>query len=69
MRTDERKTLFDESSGVTRAIYLPSGHLLYGQPGNLLVSAFDVDALELVGTPASVLEVPLITLVAEASPT
>ena len=56
LRTGERKTLFDESSGVTQALYLLSGHLLYDQPGSLLASAFDVDALETIGTPASVLD-------------
>ena len=56
LRTGERTTLFDETSKVTQALYLQSGHLVYDQPGNLLVSAFDVDALEAIGPPASALD-------------
>ena len=56
LTTGERKTVFDETSKVTRALYLHSGHLVYDQPGNLLVSAFDVDALEAIGPPASALD-------------
>jgi len=54
LKSGKRKTVFDENMGTTQALYIPSGHILYDQSGSVLASAFDLDTLEPVGTPASV---------------
>jgi Tol biopolymer transport system component len=48
-----RKTLV---KGALFARYLPSGHLVYVSRGTLFAAAFDLDRLELLGTPTPVLE-------------
>jgi protein kinase-like protein/WD40 repeat protein len=42
--------------GGSHAHYLPTGHLVYGVAGTLRAVAFDLGRLEVVGTPAPVLE-------------
>jgi serine/threonine-protein kinase len=42
--------------GGNDAHYVPSGHIVYGSSGNLLAVPFDLDALEVVGSPVPVLE-------------
>ena len=46
----------DLVGGGTFGRYLPSGHLVYVQGGTLLAVPFDVDRLEVHGTPAPVLD-------------
>ena len=36
--------------------YVPSGHILYGRGGALLAVPFDMDSLELVGSPVTVID-------------
>jgi Tol biopolymer transport system component len=43
-------------SGGSHAHYLPTGHLVYGTGGTLRAVAFDVDRLEVIGSPVPVLE-------------
>ena len=42
--------------GGSHAHYVPTGHLVYGVAGTLRAVAFDLGRLEVVGTPAPVLE-------------
>jgi hypothetical protein len=42
--------------GGSHAHYVPTGHLVYGVAGTLRATAFDLGRLEVVGTPAPVLE-------------
>ena len=42
--------------GGSHAHYVPTGHLVYGVEGTLRAVAFDLERLEVVGTPATVLE-------------
>ena len=42
--------------GGSHAHYVPTGHLVYGVEGTLRAVAFDLERLEVVGTPAPVLE-------------
>jgi hypothetical protein len=42
--------------GGSHAHYVPTGHLVYGVTGTLRAVAFDLGRLEVVGTPAPVLE-------------
>jgi Tol biopolymer transport system component len=42
--------------GGSHAHYVPTGHLVYGVAGTLRAVAFDLERLEVVGTPAPVLE-------------
>ena len=53
LRTGTSKVLI---RGGSHAHYVPSGHLVYGVAGTLRAVAFDLGRLEVVGTPASVLE-------------
>ncbi len=51
--SDERTVLFE---GGIDARYAPTGHLVYGRGGELVAVPFDVDDLELRGTPMSVMK-------------
>jgi Tol biopolymer transport system component len=42
--------------GGGHAVYVPTGHLVYGVSGALFAVAFDLGELEVIGTPAPVLE-------------
>src|SRR5262249_36990502 len=53
LRDSRRKTLVH---GGTWGRYLPSGHLVYINKGTLFAVPFDLDRLEVRGTPAPVLE-------------
>jgi eukaryotic-like serine/threonine-protein kinase len=61
LRTGEQRVLIE---GGSDARYSPSGHLIYARAGTLFAVPFDVDRLEVKGTPVSVLEgvswIPLI---------
>ena len=63
LRTRTSKVLF---RGGTHARYVPSGHLVYGVTGALRAVAFDLGRLEVVGTPAPVLEGVVTTLLPAA---
>ena len=49
----EKKILIEGGSFVR---YIPTGHLLYGQGGSIYAISFDLDRLELKGSPVRVLE-------------
>ena len=53
LRTGTSKVLI---RGGSHAHYVPTGHLVYGVTGTLRAVAFDLGRLEVVGTPAPVLE-------------
>ena len=53
LRTGTSKVLI---RGGSHAHYVPTGHLVYGVDGTLRAVAFDLERLEVVGTPAPVLE-------------
>ena len=53
LRTGTSKVLI---RGGSHARYVPTGHLVYGVSGTLRAVAFDLERLEVVGTPATVLE-------------
>ena len=53
LATGERQDLV---SGGTGARYVPTGHLVYGLSGTLRAVAFDVESLEVRGTPVPVLQ-------------
>ena len=53
LRTGTSKVLI---RGGSHAHYVPTGHLVYGVMGTLRAVAFDLERLEVVGTPAQVLE-------------
>jgi serine/threonine-protein kinase len=53
LRTGTSKVLI---RGGSHAHYVPTGHLVYGVAGTLRAVAFDLRRLEVVGTPAPVLE-------------
>ena len=53
LRTGTSKVLI---RGGSHAHYVPTGHLVYGVAGTLRAVAFDLGRLEVVGTPAPVLE-------------
>jgi serine/threonine-protein kinase len=53
LETGERKLLHQ---GGTDARYVPSGHVVYVREGTLFAVPFDLDRLELTGSPAPVLE-------------
>jgi serine/threonine-protein kinase len=42
--------------GGSYARYVPSGHLLFAREGTLFATPFDLDGLELIGSPAPILE-------------
>jgi serine/threonine protein kinase/Tol biopolymer transport system component len=51
--TNERKVVL---RGGTSARYVPTGHLVYGRDRSLFAVPFDVDRVELIGTPVAFLE-------------
>ena len=51
LKTGAQKTLL---RGGSAPRYLPSGHLVYGSAGSLRAVAFDVERLEVIGTPVPV---------------
>ena len=53
LRTGRSKILV---RGGSHARYVPTGHLVYGKAGTLRAVAFDLERLEVGGTPAPVLE-------------
>jgi serine/threonine-protein kinase len=53
LATGERKVVH---SGGAYARYVPSGHLVYANKGTLFAVPFDVDRLEITGTPAPVVQ-------------
>jgi serine/threonine-protein kinase len=53
LRSGERRTVIN---GGSDALFLPSGHLLYGSAGMLFGVPFDADALETRGEPVPVVE-------------
>jgi serine/threonine-protein kinase len=53
LRTGSRKTLI---AGGTSAIYSPSGHIVYARAGKLLAVPFDVQRLDVTGSPFEVLD-------------
>ena len=52
LRTGTQKTLL---RGGSQAQFVPSGHLVYAAAGTLRAVAFDLDRLEVIGTPVPVL--------------
>ena len=52
LRTGAQKTLLRDGS---QAQFVPSGHLVYAAAGTLRAVAFDLDRLEVIGTPVPVL--------------
>ena len=63
LRTGTSKVLI---RGGSHAHYVPTGHLVYGVSGTLRAVAFDLGRLEVVGTPAPVLEGVVTTAVGAA---
>ena len=63
LRTGTSKVLI---RGGSHAHYVPTGHLVYGVAGTLRAVAFDLGRLEVVGTPAPVLEGVVTTLSGDA---
>jgi serine/threonine-protein kinase len=53
LSTGERKTVYD---GASLARYLPTGHLLLAREGLLFAVPFDVDRVEVTGTPQPVVK-------------
>jgi hypothetical protein len=53
LRTGKSKVLI---RGGSHALFVPTGHLVYGVTGTLRAVAFDLGRLEVAGTPAPVLE-------------
>jgi serine/threonine-protein kinase len=53
MGTRQRKTLI---SGGTSPLWSPSGHIIYARSGKLFAVPFDLDRLEVTGTPFEVLD-------------
>jgi serine/threonine-protein kinase len=53
LRTGERKTLI---TGGMSGVYSPSGHIVYARAGKLLAVPFDLDRLEIAGSPVEVLD-------------
>jgi serine/threonine-protein kinase len=51
--TGERKTVFE---GASLARYVDTGHLVFGREGFLFAVPFDIDRLEVAGTPVPVVE-------------
>jgi serine/threonine protein kinase/Tol biopolymer transport system component len=52
-KTGEQRVLIQ---GGTGAQYVPTGHLLFARQGELLVTPFDINRLEITGVPVPVLE-------------
>ena len=53
LETGERRTLIERG---TKARYVPTGHLVYAWEEKLLAAPFDLDELQLIGTPVVVAE-------------
>ena len=53
LETGERRVVLEGASG---ALYVPSGHLVYAQAGTLMAVAFDLEQLEVTGTPVPILQ-------------
>ena len=53
LKSGERKTLI---TGGSDAHYLPTGHIVYANSGNLFAIPFDLGALDVKGSPISVVE-------------
>ena len=64
LTTGDQKILI---RGGSHARYVFSGHLVYGLAGTLRAVAFDLDRLEVIGTPVAVLEQVMTTLVGAAN--
>ncbi|MDA2934797.1 protein kinase [Acidobacteria bacterium AH-259-D05] len=54
LETKERRILLDEQAYNAR--YAPTGHIIYARGGTLMAVPFDVQQLEVVGTPVPILE-------------
>ena len=52
LESEVRKKLIQGKAGR----YLPTGHIVYGSGNNLFAAAFDLDSLELSGSPALIIE-------------
>jgi serine/threonine-protein kinase len=53
LETQERRVVLERAAG---ARYVPSGHLVFPQTGTLMAVAFDLEQLEVTGSPIPVLE-------------
>ncbi len=53
LETQERRVVLERASG---ARYVPSGHLVYPQSGTLMAVAFDLEQLEVTGSPIPILQ-------------
>ncbi len=53
LETGDRKTLIERGA---HARYLPTGHLIYAWAGDLMAVSFDLDKLEVTGSPVPALE-------------
>ena len=53
LETQERRVVLERAYG---ARYVPSGHLVYPQSGTLMAVAFDLEQLEVTGSPTPILE-------------
>ncbi len=53
LKTGEQRVLIQ---GGTGAQYMPTGHLLYARQGELLVTPFDINRLQITGVPVPVLQ-------------
>ncbi|MFB3067783.1 MAG: hypothetical protein ACE1ZI_00810, partial [Acidobacteriota bacterium] len=53
LETEERRVVLE---GVTGARYVPTGHLVYPQAGTLMAVAFDLEQLEVTGSPIPILQ-------------
>ena len=53
LETQERRVVLERAYG---ARYVPSGHLVYPQSGTLMAVAFDLEQLEVTGSPIPILE-------------
>ncbi len=45
-----------QASGVGSPLYVPTGHLVYTLPGRLMAVPFDLDAMEVVGDPVTMVD-------------
>ncbi|MEE8462630.1 MAG: protein kinase [Acidobacteriota bacterium] len=60
LETQERRVVLERAFG---GRYVPSGHLVYSQSGTLMAVAFDLEQLEVTGSP-----IPILEGVAESGP-
>lgn len=63
LRTGLQRVLI---SGGSDARYVPSGHLIYGVAGTMRAVRFDLDRLDVIGTPVPVLDSVVTTAVGNA---